>query len=338
MKKILLIEDNPEMLENLSEILDLAGYEAIQAVNGKEGVTKAKAFLPDLIVSDIMMPELDGFGVLNILSKDETTRNIPFIFLTAKTEKIDLRKGMSMGADDYLTKPFEDTELLEAIEVRLRKYEDKNVLNQKAAKTFEEIIADSRLFKFKKKEFIYKEYAQSDYLYYLNSGKVKIYKSNDLGKELITDVHIEKEIFGYSNIIDNSNHTDNAVAMENSEVYLIEKSKFLEFILWNKNNSSEFLSLLTANLKEKEAKLVNLAYSSVRKRVAEQIRKLNLKFNDGKPNGEVALSREDFANLVGTATETLIRTLSDFHDEGIIETMSGKIKIKDLTKLEKMRN
>lgn len=338
MKKILLIEDNPEMLENLTEILELANYEAITATNGKDGVTKAKTHLPDLIVSDIMMPELDGFGVLNILSKDENTKNIPFIFLTAKTEKIDVRKGMSMGADDYLTKPFEDTELLEAIEVRLKKHEDKQSLNQKAAKSFEEIIAESRLFKFKKKEFIYKEFSQSDYLYYLHSGKVKIYKTSELGKELITDVYVEKEIFGYSNIIDNSNHTDNAVAMENSEVYMIEKAKFLEFILWNKNNSSEFLSLLTANLKEKETKLVNLAYNSVRKRVAEQLRELNLKFNDGKPNGEVSLSREDFANLVGTATETLIRTLSDFQDEGIIETMSGKIRIKDLVKLEKMRN
>lgn len=338
MKKILLIEDNPEMLENLTEILELANYEAITATNGKDGVTKAKTHLPDLIVSDIMMPELDGFGVLNILSKDENTKNIPFIFLTAKTEKIDFRKGMSMGADDYLTKPFEDTELLDAIEVRLKKHDDKQLLNQRAAKTFEEIIAESRLFKFKKKEFIYKEFAQSDYLYYLQTGKVKIYKTSELGKELITDVHVEKEIFGYNNIIDNSNHTDNAVAMENSEVYLIEKSKFLEFILWNKNNSSEFLSLLTANLKEKEAKLVNLAYNSVRKRVAEQLRELNLKFNDGKPNGEVSLSREDFANLVGTATETLIRTLSDFQDEGIIETMSGKIRIKDLVKLENMRN
>src|SRR6478735_4631682 len=121
MKKILLIEDNNEIRENTAEILALANYHVITAQNGKVGVELAQHENPDLIICDIMMPELDGFGVIHILSKKAETALIPFIFLTAKTEKSDIRKGMNLGADDYLTKPFDDTELLNAIETRLRK-------------------------------------------------------------------------------------------------------------------------------------------------------------------------------------------------------------------------
>ena len=121
MKKILVIEDNKDVRENIAEILELSGYKVEQAINGKEGATKAKYLLPDLIVCDIMMPELDGYGVLNLLSSESITSSIPFIFLTAKAELNDMRKGMNMGADDYITKPFEDAELLKAIEVRLGK-------------------------------------------------------------------------------------------------------------------------------------------------------------------------------------------------------------------------
>src|SRR5690554_6564305 len=121
MKRILLIEDNPEVRENTSEILSLANYDVIVAPNGKVGVELAQHQKPDLIICDIMMPEHDGYGVLHILSKNEGTAGIPFIFLTAKTEKADIRKGMNLGADDCLTKPFDDTDLLNAIEARLRK-------------------------------------------------------------------------------------------------------------------------------------------------------------------------------------------------------------------------
>src|SRR5687768_6557413 len=123
MKKILLIEDNPEVRENTSEILSLANYDVLVAENGKIGVDIAQRQRPDLIICDIMMPELDGYGVLHILSKNEETAGIPFIFLSAKAEKADVRKGMDLGADDYLTKPFDDTDLLNAIEARLKKFE-----------------------------------------------------------------------------------------------------------------------------------------------------------------------------------------------------------------------
>ena len=130
MKTILVIDDNNEIRENTAEILDMAGYRTVTAENGKMGVTQALKEKPDLIVCDIMMPELDGYGVLHLLRKNSATQNIPFIFLTAKTERTDFRRGMEMGADDYITKPFEDIELLNAIETRLKRVE---ILDQKYA-------------------------------------------------------------------------------------------------------------------------------------------------------------------------------------------------------------
>ena len=122
-KKVLIIEDNNDIRENVIEILELAGYQVFEANNGKAGVDLAIKNKPDIILCDIMMPELDGYGVLYLLNKNTETAAIPFIFLTAKTERLDLRKGMEMGADDYLTKPFDDMELLSAIESRLKKKE-----------------------------------------------------------------------------------------------------------------------------------------------------------------------------------------------------------------------
>src|SRR5438093_360425 len=130
MKSVLVIDDNADILENTAEILDLAGYKTFTAENGKKGVDIALKEKLDLIVCDIMMPELDGYGVLHLLRKNAETQHIPFIFLTAKTERSDFRKGMEMGADDYITKPFEDIELLNAIEMRLKKSE---ILEQKYA-------------------------------------------------------------------------------------------------------------------------------------------------------------------------------------------------------------
>jgi CheY-like chemotaxis protein len=144
MKKILLIEDNLEVRENTAEILELANYEVTTAENGKIGVDMAIQNKPDLIICDIMMPQLDGYGVLHVLSRNKNTAGIPFIFLTAKTEKMDFRKGMNMGADDYLTKPFDEVELLDAIESRLRKREISNGEYAQTIDGVNEFITDAR--------------------------------------------------------------------------------------------------------------------------------------------------------------------------------------------------
>ena len=121
--KILLIEDNIVMAENISSILELARYQVIHAPNGKIGVNLAQQTTPDLILCDIIMPELDGYGVFHKLNNSQETAKIPFVFLTAKADKGDFRTGMNLGADDYITKPFDAIDLLKVIEMRLKKNE-----------------------------------------------------------------------------------------------------------------------------------------------------------------------------------------------------------------------
>jgi DNA-binding NarL/FixJ family response regulator len=123
MKKILVIEDEPEMRRNVTTLLRYYHYEPVAAANGREGVEVARREKPDLILCDVMMPEMDGFGVLKALQTDTLLGRIPFIFLTAKGEKDDLRSGMDLGADDYLTKPVANADLVRAIEARLRRSE-----------------------------------------------------------------------------------------------------------------------------------------------------------------------------------------------------------------------
>ncbi len=120
MKTLLVIDDNKEILENTAEILDLAGYKVVTAENGKTGIELALIHKPDLVICDIMMPVLDGFDVLKLLQKNERIRDTPVIFLSAKAERVDFRRGIEMGADDYITKPFSGTELLQAVAVRLK--------------------------------------------------------------------------------------------------------------------------------------------------------------------------------------------------------------------------
>lgn len=123
MKRILVIEDEPEMRRNITTLLRFKEYEPLAAENGRVGVEIARREKPDLILCDVMMPELDGYGVLRALQADDSLASIPFIFLTAKGEKDDLRSGMNLGADDYLTKPVANNELVQAIEARLNRVE-----------------------------------------------------------------------------------------------------------------------------------------------------------------------------------------------------------------------
>lgn len=121
MKKILIIEDQPQMRRNLATTLEMEGFEVAIAEDGNAGVARARESLPDLIICDVMMPELDGYGVLRTLRSEKATATVPFIFLTAKGEKIDQRTGMNLGADDYLTKPVARTDLLASVKVRLER-------------------------------------------------------------------------------------------------------------------------------------------------------------------------------------------------------------------------
>lgn len=352
MKKILLIEDNKDVRENTAEILKMAQYDVITAKDGKEGVEMAQKEKPNLIICDIMMPVLDGHGALHLLSKNEETSCIPFIFLTAKTERSDFRKGMEMGADDYLTKPFDDVELLNAIESRLKKNEilkkefAKNIegindfINQaKGIESLKKLSEERDVRSYKKKDDIYKEGSYPKGIYFVSKGKVKTYQTNDLGKELITELHKEGDFFGYISLLHDETYTSSASALEDSEIYMIPKEDFFSLIYKNAEVSRKFIEMLSNNLRENEKQLVKLAYNSVRKRVAEALVKLSDKYKkDDVEKFSMNVSREDLANIVGTATETVIRTLSDFKEDKFIEISGSKITILDYNKLSHLKN
>lgn len=352
MKKILLIEDNKDVRENTAEILTLAKYDVITAKNGKEGVELAQKEKPDLIICDIMMPVLDGHGALHMLSKNEETASIPFIFLTAKAERSDFRKGMEMGADDYLTKPFDDVELMNAIESRLKKNEilkkefSKNIqgindfINEaKGIESLKKLSEEREVRIYKKKDDIYKEGNYPKGVYFVSKGKVKIYQTSESGKELITELHKEGDFFGYVSLLQDEKYTSSASALEDSEIYMLPKEDFFSLIYKNAEVSKRFIEILSNNLRENEKQLVKLAYNSVRKRVAEALVKLSDKYKkDGEQKFSMNVSREDLANIVGTATETVIRTLSDFKEDKFIEVAGGKITILNYDRLANMKN
>jgi CheY-like chemotaxis protein/CRP-like cAMP-binding protein len=351
MTKILLIEDNNEIRENTAEILELAGYEITTASNGKEGFEMAVKEIPDLIICDIMMPVLDGYGLLHLINKNESLKTVPFIFLTAKTERIDFRKGMEMGADDYITKPFTDIELLNAIESRLRKV---NFQNERANTTknlnefFNEIKNETALEKltnsevinqYKKKQRIYSEGNHPHSLYYLNSGKIRTYKINDNGKELTTSLYNAGDFFGYNALLQNTPYKESAETLEESEISIIGREDFEILINNNKMVAQKFIKMLAHNVSEKEEQLINLAYNSLRKRVADALITLLKKYKkEDVPDFTIHISREDLAHIAGTTTESLIRTISDFKSEKLIEAEAGYVKIIDEKKLKSMLN
>ncbi len=345
MSKILVIEDNLEVRENLCEILELANYEVISASNGFDGVNQTKEHLPDLILCDVMMPELDGFGVLKILNGDAKTFDIPFIFLTAKTAHEDFRKGMGLGADDYLTKPFDDIDLLNAIEMRLKKHKRSSDSGVKSVDEVRAFFSEARaeqelsnlskhreVRKYNAKDVIYEPGQTARWLYFVVSGQVKIFQVNELGKDLITHIHKEGDFFGYYPLIQEKSYTDYASALENAELKLIPKKDFSTLLYNQRDFAARFIKMIAQQVQETEQLLIDLAYSSVRRKVANALL-LCMEQDDSQT---IRISREDLASLAGTAKETLIRTLSDFRKAGLLSVSGVNINIKNPEALRNM--
>lgn len=352
MKKILLIEDNEDIRNNTAEILGLSNYHVVVAENGKTGVEAAIASKPDLIICDIMMPELDGYGVLHAVHKNESIKNTPFIFLTAKTERTDFRKGMEMGADDYITKPFTGTELLDAVDGRLKKID---MLKQGLSPGIEgldylmkssirknaviEMAEGRNINKYKRKQIIYLEGNHPNRLFYVLKGKVKIYKTNEDGKELVTELCSTGDFLGHIALLEGTVYKDTAEAIDETELAIIPKNDFDDLLSRNYEVARKFIELLAKNVSEKETQLLGLAYNSLRKKVADALLLLERKYHsDNEGKFIIDISRENLANIAGTATESLIRTLSDFRAEKLIDIKDGNITIINQRRLQNLLN
>ncbi|WP_111710024.1 response regulator [Lutibacter citreus] len=351
MKKILLIEDDKVVRENTAELLELANYKVVCAPDGKSGLIQARKHIPDIIICDIMMPELNGYGVLQLLSKDKNTKHIPFIFLSAKTEQKDIRKGMNMGADDYITKPFDESELYTAIESRLAKVaiikesfenkpineivdkSDTQIKNLKNLKKF--FYEKLNEYSFLPNEIIYQEGGNSNYIYLVKKGVVKAYNVDEHGKELITALYKESDFFGFTSFSHNIPYQESTTSIEKVQVLRLSK-KDLKTILQNNHDVTlELIDFLTDSVSEFKGQLLQMAYSSVRKKTANTILKFTEKIKK-KPEDTIKISRSDLASIAGIATETFIRTISDFKKEGLININGYNIEILDLKRLKKV--
>ncbi|MCX2720111.1 response regulator [Lentiprolixibacter aurantiacus] len=348
MKKVLLVEDDTVLRESTAELLELSNYLVFTAPNGSAGVRLAMEQKPDVVVCDIMMPEMDGYAVLKALSGNEETRGIPFIFLSAKTERSDVRKGMELGADDYLTKPFEEAELIGAIESRIAKMAILRDMDEEAAseEAAEEVVSnlnelknfiyDNGMdFEFSLGDAIYREGDNSNTVYLVLTGVVKTHKLDEQGKELITGIHRPDDFFGLTNFTRNIPYPEFATAMEDTRCVGINKTALKEVLQNNPELVLELMQLMSESLTEAREQLLQMAYGSVRKKTANTL----LRFADklqSNVKGPIHILRSDLAGVAGMATETLIRTLSSFKKEGLIDICDRDIRILDVEGLRNM--
>ena len=349
-KTILIIDDNADIRDNTSELLSLSGYTTYVANDGKTGLEIARQHKPDLILCDIMMPVLDGYGVLRAIENIPELSTIPFIFFSAKAENKDFRSGMDLGADDYLTKPFSGDDLLRIVAARLKKSQAlKKMLENNPAETpqnnssqtLEDLLntGNRTIKKLRKKDMLFMEGDSSSYLYYVVSGKIKTFKTNEWGKDYITEIYKKGHYFGHIPLFEQTPHRESASALENSEIALIPKDNFFKLLHANKNISLRFIKLISNSLVEAEEKLLKLAYNSARKRVAEALLFISKKYLvNGKDIISFSLNRENISALAGIAPESVSRNLTDLKEEGLICTDNGSIIIHDLRKLEQIKN
>jgi len=351
-KKILIIEDDKILRENIAELLSLSGYEAFIAAGGISGIKKSVELLPDLIVCDIMMPDTDGYSVLHALRKQNPTQNIPFIFLTAKNGNEAYRQGMNLGADDYLTKPFEDIELLDAIEIRLVKSEqaigshsqttgsgtspmEESIVSTSHAHVMEDLLSDAISIRLDPGDPLYHQGDKPHFVYFIEWGSIKTYQLNKEGKPFITAVYYDHQLLGHKPIIENRHYHQFAEAGKETSLRKIPAKRFRDAITNERNLAKHFIMYLSKQLSKKEEELLSIAYNSVRYRIGKKL----IEMRERHPENLIDLSRSELAHMVGTTPETIARTLSEFSEQGLIKTSKRNVSIinprKFLKQLEK---
>jgi len=349
-KKILLIEDDEVLRSNIKELLEFSGYQVLIAPNGFLGIEAVKQYVPDLILCDILMPKLNGYQVLEEIKKYHATRAIPFIFISSKTEIKDVRKGMNIGADDYLTKPFSEEDLLAAIECRLSKREnlkfEMTVPNIEIPDTTAEISTledlltyfkeKGEVFKLDKSKAVYKEQKHANYVYLVEKGLVKIHRMDQFGKELITGLFKKGEFFGFYSFKETSSYPETATCLTSAKLLKISNFKFYEILSKNSNLSMELAQLLSDKVSTLQNHLLEMAYGSVLKKTSNTILQFASKMQDIKQQS-IKICRTDLANVAGISTESLIRSLSLLKKEKLIAIEGRKIKILNYDKLQSIK-
>lgn len=348
-KSILIIEDDLVLRENTKELLELSNFRIICAGDGKDGIDKALKYHPDLILCDISMPVIDGYGVLEFLSSNPGTKNIPFLFISAKSDLSEIRKGMNLGADDYITKPFNEHELINAINKRLSKFDSlKNsytpgfkgeIQNLKVSslEDFKNLLQKKgEKFRFQKRQTIYYENDNANFVYMIARGIVKTIKMDDEGKELITGIYKEDHLFGLTSFKSNSLYDETAVTINNTLGYRFSSKNFREIINNNPELMIEIAEVLTSHLSNLKDHLLETAYSSVLKKTTQTILQFAEKIPENSRN-ITDITRNELAHIAGISTESFIRSLSQLRKKRLIEIDGRNIKILDFDQLKRIQ-
>ncbi|CAH1000700.1 Regulator of RpoS [Neolewinella maritima] len=339
---VLIIEDNQEVRENLAEILDLYGYRTRTAANGLEGAKLAIEHLPDIILCDIMMPELDGFGVLNLLAGNDRTAAIPFVFITARTEAADVRRGMNLGADDYITKPFYKDELLQVVRTRLKKAALRSAEAaaesvpaaspphlsdpQRGMRKLEEAFATYGTQRtYGAGDTLVREGEYPHCVYRVTEGRVHLSRTHEYGRDYIIAELGPGELFGIPSVLERSplHYTARAAASGGCTCVLLPTARLLTLINTDRSVTEALMHVLAGRVVRHSEHLVNQAYDSVRRRTALVLCDLSERYGD-EP---IVLSREELAQMVGSTKESVIRALSDFKRDQLLQTEGRLIRI-----------
>ncbi len=340
---ILIIEDNEEVRENLEEILELYGYHILAEPNGLAGVKTAIQHPPDLVLCDVMMPELDGYGVLNMLSENERTAGIPFVFITAKTETEDIRRGMNLGADDYITKPFYKDELLNVIRTRLKKARSRTGVATPATAQLhlsdpeggrlrlEQAFAETGHEQtFEQGNFIFREGDYPHFIYRVEAGHVHLSRAHEYGRDYIIAELGAGEIFAVPSALERSPfHYSAKVATGGTVLQTLAIDKLLKLLNTDRSITEALMRLLAGRVVAHGERLVNQAYDSVRRRTALVLCDLHEKYQ----GVAIELTREELAQMVGATKESVIRSLSDFKRDGLLTAEGKRLVIQDVDSL-----
>ena len=341
---ILVVEDQTDVRENLAETLELAGYGVVEAADGHEGVRAARERAPDLILCDVMMPRLDGYGVLRLLREDEATRAIPLVFLTAKAEREDLRRGMNLGAADYVTKPFFQDELLRVVELRLRRSKVEpepssggdapgaaaaarpasGIAPATSAEAALAALAElGRVRAYRERAPISFADDRPHAVYRVERGRVRLYRDTEFAKAITVADLGPGAWFGFDALVAEARNLTTAAAYPEAEVLAVQAADAHAALARSGELARWLAQQLAQELGLRTTQLLEIAYYSVRKRIAEFL--LRTGGDDGEGDGEalrgriIGLRREDIAEAVATTPESVTRTLTEFKREGLVE-------------------
>jgi len=345
MKKILLIEDDEDFRASTVEILSLSNYEVQACKNGKEGVQKSLSWKPDLIICDIILPHLDGYGVLRALRNSDYLKDVLIICITGHQEIEHYRKCMEFGADDFLLKPFSPTELLKAIETRFDRHaihsEHLTTQSSTGREKYDDILAKALegrpVVPGRKGSPMFEAGQTPRFVCYVLSGMIRTIRFDYSGKELTTGIYTKGQFVGLPEALTGVPFIDSAIVLLNAELVLLPIVDFLQFANHEPAFLSGLVNQLASDVMSKNQLMLNLAYQDMRGKVALALIRLHQSYKREDPQSTfVKQPRTIIASIAGVAKESATRTMIDFVEEGLVEVTSEGYRILNFERLERL--